>query len=224
MPNATFFRLPEEKRERLIDACWSELTRVRFTDVSINRIIAAARIPRGSFYQYFEDKEDLISYLLEDMREYFISLLRDILIEAKGDLFALPLLAYDRFISQQGHTDPMLTLFIKLMTLNKGLDLQNFIGAPQFFIGDQRHFLPDTLWEVVDPGKLRTEDRTYADQVFHLSCAVLAFAIVETLQCPAKPARVQEPAWLDQVREMTKVRMDLLRYGGAAEGYKEETT
>lgn len=140
MPSATFFRLPEEKRERLIEASWSELSQVRFNDVSINRIIAAARIPRGSFYQYFNDKEDLISYLLEDMREYFIALLRDVLIGAKGDLFALPLLAYDRFISGQGHTEPMLTLFIKLMTLNKGLDLQNFMGSPQGFIGEPTCF------------------------------------------------------------------------------------
>ena len=53
MPTATFFRLPQEKRERLMDACWAELSRVRFSDVSINRIVSAARIPRGSFYQYF---------------------------------------------------------------------------------------------------------------------------------------------------------------------------
>ena len=60
VPTATFFRLPEEKRGRLIDACWAELAQVRFTDVSINRIITAAHIPRGSFYQYFDDKDDLI--------------------------------------------------------------------------------------------------------------------------------------------------------------------
>ena len=93
MPTATFFRLPEEKRKRLIDACWAELAQVRFTDVSINRIITAAHIPRGSFYQYFTDKEDLIRYLLEDLRQYFTTLLRNILVEAKGDLFALPLMA-----------------------------------------------------------------------------------------------------------------------------------
>ena len=57
MPTATFFRLPEEKRKRLIDACWAELAQVRFTDVSINRIITAAHIPRGSFYQYFTGNE-----------------------------------------------------------------------------------------------------------------------------------------------------------------------
>ena len=208
MPTATFFRLPEEKRKRLIDACWSELTRVRFTDVSINRIIAAARIPRGSFYQYFADKEDLIRYLLEDMRTYFVSLLRDILVEADGDLFALPLMAYDRFIGRRGYADPMLALFIKLLTLNKGIDLQSFLGGPQ-------HFLPDRLWEVVDSAKLRRQDREYADQVFHLTCAVLAFAVVETLQDVAPPS---------QVREMTKMRVDLLRYGGAAEEHKEEST
>ena len=222
MPTATFFRLPEEKRERLIEACWAELTRVRFTEVSINRIITAAHIPRGSFYQYFEDKEDLIRYLLEDMRTYFVELLKSILIQAQGDLFALPLMAYDRFISRQGHTDPMLTLFIRLLVLNKGLDLQSFISPDRgFLIGEPRHFLPDPLWEAVDPSKLRENSREYADQVFHLACAVLAFAIVETLQCPGKPD--QSPARTAQIREMTKVRMDLLRYGGAAEGYKEGT-
>ena len=152
MPTATFFRLPEEKRKRLIDACWGELTRVRFTDVSINQIITAARIPRGSFYQYFEDKEDLVWYLLEDLRTYFVDLLRNILVEAEGDLFVLPLLAYDRFISQRGHTDPMLTLFIQLLRLNQGIDLQSFMAGPS-------NFLPDELWEAVDPGKLSQSSR-----------------------------------------------------------------
>lgn len=223
MPTATFFRLPEEKRKRLIDACWGELTRVRFTDVSINRIITTAHIPRGSFYQYFSGKEDLIRYLLEDMREYFIALLQNILVETKGDLFALPLAAYDRFISRQGHTDPMLALFIRLLVLNKGLDLQSFIGPPQCLIDDSHRFLPDPLWEAVDPAKLRCGNREYADEVFHMACAVLAFAVVETLQDPVKDVQAPDPVRTARIRESTKVRMDLLRYGGAAEGYKEET-
>jgi len=221
VPTATFFRLPEEKRMRLVEACWAELTQVRITDVSINRIIAAARIPRGSFYQYFEDKEDLIRYLLEDLRQYFITLLRDILVEAEGDLFDLPLMAYDRFIRRQGEPDPMLTLFIKLLTLNKGLDLQSFMGAPQDLPEGPQCFLADPLWEVVDPTKLRREDREYAEHVFHLACAVLAFAIVETLQCPQRAAPAQDPA---QVRERIKQRIDLLRRGGAAPEEKEEPT
>lgn len=206
MPTATFFRLPEEKRERLMEACWAEVSQVRFADVSINRIIAAARIPRGSFYQYFEDKEDLIRYLLEDMKEYFVSLLRDILTKSQGDLFALPLMVYDRFVGHQGYTDPMLTKFIQIVTLNKGIDMQNFMGGSY-------EFLPDQIWEAIDASKLRQSDREYADHVFHMVCAVLAFAVVEALH---------EPHKLYQMRETLQIRMDLLRYGGAAEGYKEE--
>lgn len=209
MPTATFFRLPDEKRGRLLQASWAEISQVRFTDLSINRIIAAAHIPRGSFYQYFTDKEDLIRYLLGDMREYFISLLRNILMEAEGDLFTLPLAAYDRFISRQGRTDPMLALFIKILELNKGIDFQSFIGG-----NGSCDFLPDQLWEVVDPAKLRQRDRQYADHVFHLACAVLAYAIVETLHAPAQSARV---------REMIQIRIDILRCGGMSDGHKEET-
>ena len=209
MPTSTFFRLPEEKRTRLIEASWDEVSQVRFSEVSINRIISAARIPRGSFYQYFEDKEDLIHYLLEDMREYFISRLVDILVEVKGDMFDLPLLAYDRLMNRQGDTDPMLELFIKVLRLNQGIDFQAFIRGPD-------RFLPDELWELIDPAKLRRGDREYADHAFHMACAALALAVVENLCDYAG----EDP------RAALKVRMDLLRYGGAAEEsvYKEEST
>ena len=63
MPSDTFFRLPEAKRERLMEAAWDEFTAVRCSDASINKIIRSAGIPRGSFYQYFADKDDLFLYL-----------------------------------------------------------------------------------------------------------------------------------------------------------------
>lgn len=201
MPTSTFFRLPEEKRARLIEACWDEVSQVRFSEVSINRIISAARIPRGSFYQYFEDKEDLIRYLMEDIREYFISLLRNILVEAEGDVFSLPLMAYDRLMRAEGGTDPFLKLIIDILQRNKGMDVQSFMGGP-----GPCAFLPDALWEVMDVNKLRRGDREYADHVFHLACAVLAFAVAEALWNPAQ---------LSEMRETLQTRMDLLRYGGA---------
>ncbi|MBR3569954.1 MAG: helix-turn-helix transcriptional regulator, partial [Oscillibacter sp.] len=59
MCKETFLRLPEEKRARIVNAAWDEFAAVPFADASINRVIRAAGIPRGSFYQYFEDKNDL---------------------------------------------------------------------------------------------------------------------------------------------------------------------
>ena len=71
MCKETFLRLPEEKRNRFLEAAWEEFTRVKFADVSINQIVRRAGVPRGSFYQYFADKEDLFTYLVSMSRERF---------------------------------------------------------------------------------------------------------------------------------------------------------
>lgn len=67
MPSDTFFRLPEEKRRRIFEAALDEFSSRRFSDASINSIIKAAGIPRGSFYQYFENKEDLYAFILQQI-------------------------------------------------------------------------------------------------------------------------------------------------------------
>ncbi len=64
MPTDTFYRLPEEKRERLVCAIYQELSRVPVTEMSINRIVHQAGISRGSFYQYFTDRDDLVDFLI----------------------------------------------------------------------------------------------------------------------------------------------------------------
>ena len=211
MPTSTYYRLPEEKRQRLMEACWAECGRSRFSEVSINRIIAAAHIPRGSFYQYFTDKEDLIRFLLEDMRQYFIALIRDILLSCGGDLLALPVRAFDHLVRPRGEPDPMLGRFVRVLQLNQGIDTQIFVSEGQ-------SFLPQPLWEAVDTGRLRRQDREFADHVFHLMCAVLAFAVAGVLKDPGQ--------WQRQ-REILQARVDLVRNGCAAPAGprpKEETT
>ena len=89
MPTDTFYRLPQEKRQRLKKAIFEELARVPFAEVSINRIIQAAEIPRGSYYQYFEDKDDLLSYVLQEYKNCTIKLLKSYAEEAAGDLFRM---------------------------------------------------------------------------------------------------------------------------------------
>lgn len=209
MPTSTLFRLPPEKRERLMEACWAEVTRARFEEVSVNRVISAAEISRGSFYQYFTDREDMIRYLLENMRRYFVGLLRDLLEQAGGDLFALPLAALERFFSPDS-LDPMLDRFIRVMKLNQGIDLQTMMSI-------QPGFLPDPLWETTDASLLRQGDRAYADHVFHLLCAVLAYAVAGTLQDGSRR---------ELERENLKIRVELLRHGCAAlpDPSREEVT
>ncbi|MCU5751761.1 TetR/AcrR family transcriptional regulator, partial [Bacillus cereus] len=66
MPKQTFFNLEREKKELLIQAAMKEFSRVPLFEASISNIIKDAGIPRGSFYQYFEDKEDVFFFLLND--------------------------------------------------------------------------------------------------------------------------------------------------------------
>lgn len=96
MPTETFFRLPEQKREKLLEAIHEEFRRVPFSEVSINRIVQRAQIPRGSFYQYFDGKEDLMQYVLQQCHQKLFGFLSSCLTEHHGDLFAVALATYDR--------------------------------------------------------------------------------------------------------------------------------
>ena len=65
MPKQTFLNLPAEKRERFIEIAIEEFAENDFQTASISRIVAEAGIAKGSFYQYFENKEDLYIHLLD---------------------------------------------------------------------------------------------------------------------------------------------------------------
>jgi len=73
MPKNTFLNLNEEKKNRIFEAAVQEFSTRRFSDASINQIVKNAGIPKGSFYQYFADKEDIYLYMMEkvskDMHE-----------------------------------------------------------------------------------------------------------------------------------------------------------
>lgn len=64
MPKDTFFNLPEEKRQKIVEAAMLEFEEHSFDSASINQIISTAQISKGSFYQYFEDKRDLFKHII----------------------------------------------------------------------------------------------------------------------------------------------------------------
>jgi AcrR family transcriptional regulator len=66
MPNPTFFALPDERRERLVREAIAEFSARPFAEASLSQIAQRARIPKGSFYQYFTDKLDLYRWLVTE--------------------------------------------------------------------------------------------------------------------------------------------------------------
>lgn len=69
MPKSTFFNLPLEKQEAIINAAILEFKDNNFDSSSINKIVENSGISKGSFYQYFEDKKDLYKYIISLMAE-----------------------------------------------------------------------------------------------------------------------------------------------------------
>ena len=64
MPKPTFHNLPEDKRKNIINAAIEEFAEYGLEKASTNRIVANSGIAKGSFYQYFEDKQDVFMHLL----------------------------------------------------------------------------------------------------------------------------------------------------------------
>ena len=66
MPTATFFALPEERRERLVREAIAEFSERPYAEASLSQIAQRSRIAKGSFYQYFTDKLDLYRWLVTE--------------------------------------------------------------------------------------------------------------------------------------------------------------
>ena len=64
MPTQRLLKLKEEKKQAILEAAVHEFSRVPYSSASINQIIKEADISRGSFYTYFEDKQDLLKWLI----------------------------------------------------------------------------------------------------------------------------------------------------------------
>ena len=100
MPKETFLKLSKEKQQKVINAAKKEFARVPIENVSIKNIVEEADIARGSFYQYFENKEDLLIYILKENSEKLNTKLKRKVKETNGDVFELYIFLYDSMIEE----------------------------------------------------------------------------------------------------------------------------
>ena len=197
MCTETFLRLPEEKRTRFLNAAWEEFTTSRFADASINQIIKKARIPRGSFYQYFTDKEDLFYYLLGDIQAQVVQVFSEQLRKNAGDIFQLQLALYDDIACREERC-PMLDRCFRLLQINPGIDLQKLLGGLL-----QQEFPPE-LMEKIHLSSLVRQDTAYVRRVFLMTLGVLGRSVMDALLQPERTA---------EIRLEMAAQMDIIKYG-----------
>lgn len=87
MPSVRFEKLNKEKREKIIKISLDEFSKNDYENVSINKIIRRAEISRGSFYTYFENKEDLFIYLIRDYIRLVYEVIKNEFDKNEKDIF-----------------------------------------------------------------------------------------------------------------------------------------
>lgn len=100
MPKPTFFNLNTIKREKIEKALEDEFSRESFEKASISNIIIKAEIPRGSFYQYFEDKDDAIDYVIQNYMKKEKEAIRNIMEQNNGNIFKASIQIFDYIIEK----------------------------------------------------------------------------------------------------------------------------
>jgi AcrR family transcriptional regulator len=119
LPKETFFNLPEDKRNLIVEAAIDEFAVYSFDQASINRIVANAGIAKGSFYQYFEDKKDLFLFLMGVIAEEKIAYISPVMLNpAEYDIFTVLhelFLSGAKFASEQ----PRYAAIANLLVANK---------------------------------------------------------------------------------------------------------
>ncbi len=90
MPKETFNNLPEEKKNFIIQIAIDEFYEYGFEKSSISRIVEMSGIAKGSFYQYFEGKEDLFRFIMTMASEKKLEYLSDLMSNLNNlDIFRL---------------------------------------------------------------------------------------------------------------------------------------
>ncbi len=89
MPTETFFNLKTEKQNIITQAAIDLFAENQYEQVNIAMIIKKSHIPRGSFYAYFKDKEDLYLHLINIVRQEKMKYLQNTLANTQEIPFLL---------------------------------------------------------------------------------------------------------------------------------------
>ncbi len=120
MPKDMFYKIKNEKQQKIIDAAMFELTTKSFTEVSILSISKRAEISRGSFYNYFDTVGEILEYLIDLLKKERQVYAPKLFKKSNNDLFDFVInlikFDYDSFISKSRYS--LLKNFLQYLSLS----------------------------------------------------------------------------------------------------------
>lgn len=197
MASERFLRLPEEKQKAIYDAAIEEFIRMPFEKVSINKIIQKAGISRGSFYTYFEDKRELLSFVLEDTKAQWLNFCITYLKKFGGDFWGL--------------MEAMLDKAIEFCKVNDVFRFhQNLMMYQEFTVMEMpskkeaAKIVKSRLQPLVDRSSFREESEDYFVMVMEQSL----FAVFSSIACYYRNPQTEK-----EIKEDYQKKINIIRYG-----------
>lgn len=177
MPKKTFFNLPEEKKKKILKSADKEFSRVPIEKVSIQNIIEQAEIPRGSFYQYFEDKEDLFDYMMNIKIGDVEKKINEMIKKEDGNIIKICINMYDQMI-QMGKERKNNKFFKQIVENVRTRDNLMFIKKVEM-----KEKIEKTLYSLYDKNKeiLNIKNQKEFELVIEILFAITRRRIVASL-------------------------------------------
>lgn len=204
MPTDRFYRLPEEKKQIIREAAIKEFARVPFEKASINQIIQNADISRGSFYTYFADKQDVVSFIFEDSKEQMKRQCEDSLNASGGDYFKMLKDLFEVFVETLQETKDMLNMVRNIFSYHENANVMGFGSAPDTMMEGDDGVGMNLLLQQIDTRNWRIKTPEDFGPLMTLGMASLMIALSQYYKCPEK---------LEQIRVWYDKKLEILRWG-----------
>ena len=200
MIKKTFYTLPYEKRKRITDAVIKEFMERPNEKVSINRIIKTAEISRGSFYQYFDDKVDLIEIITKTMFDESSNKAKEILKLSCGVLFVMYIKMFDYFddYSSQKQTMKIMRNIVDSFKANDDLVSEYLKNRFNMALTNNE------IYTMVDRQNLKFQDNESVKCLIEILTQVLKNAIFDVFVAGSDR---------EEVRERLIKKIDIIKQG-----------
>ena len=148
--------LPEDKRQRILQACLEEFSAHGYENASTNRIVQAAGISKGLLFHYFGSKKQLFLYVLDETIRHLMGLMTRYSTNLSGDIFE-QLGQYALIKMQIGLEEPQMYRILYDVYVNLPAEIKDELMARYGqILADQRKAFLLTM----DASKLRKEVTT----------------------------------------------------------------
>lgn len=202
MPTERFHKLIENKKKAIRQAVIDEFSRVPFEKASINQMIQNAGISRGSFYTYFEDKKDVLTYIFSDSIEKLKEVWVEQLEKNHGDIWDSAESLLDYMIV---HTKAS-NMFHMMNNLGFSHDMEAIFqsankNAPG---GDYGRHVIGSIFEKTDTSNMKLEGEERFERLFQLVFLLLMSSVCMYYKNPEDE---------EKLKKNFREELEILQYG-----------